>query len=305
MVRTYKQKNPYIKNSRLTAEQTHQLILMYLKGVKISQCAKFLGVSKASMTKTYKRLDEIIRWDLFFLDFTRFLDDRDEDGLVYLLHTIRGMICNMRRGGTKPEEDWELDTVEYTPHIAYLWGYGDYYPTHKQIYGCAFHCESDTPPLAVKQSIENGCIDEVMRKRVACKNCPLKFKEIYIPNGNRTKYFCKEEDGRSLVFEPNTNYQNDWRELMESWVAILWFLGHFRNINENNLALKIIHGSYFSALKKGEYKVSNNVVGGVGYTIPMPLLFPEQKEEIEKGFHYVSTLDAGAVNGILKQLAEN
>ncbi len=305
MVRTYKQKNPYIKNSRLTIDQTHQLILMYLKGVKVSQCAEFLGVSKASLTKTYKRLDNLIFDGGFFLDFTRFLDDRDEDDIVYILYTIRGMIWNMHRGGTKAEEDWELDTIEYTPHLAYLWGYGDHYPTHKQIYGCVFHCDSDTPPLAVKNKIENGCVEEVRRKRISCKNCSLRLKDIYIPSGNRTKYFCTEGDGRSLVYEPNVNYQNDWRELAEIWVDILWFLGHFRNINEDNLAMKIIHGSYFSALKRGEYKVSNNVVGGVGYTIPMPLLFPEQKEEMERGFHYASTLDAGAVNGILRQLAED
>lgn len=307
MVRNYESKNPYLKNSRLSIEQTHQLILMYLKGVKVSQSAEFLGVSRVSLTKIYARLDEVISYEGIFQNFTRFLVDQNNEGLQYLLYTIRGIITRARRGKANDDdwedwEDWEIEELKLcTPHIAYLWGFGDIYPLKDSIEGCIYHCDSNTPPLIVKRKIETGCVQEIREKRMACRTCPMRFKEIYIPGGNRTQYFCTEKDGKSFVYEPNNEYLNDWRELMLMWIDILWFLGHYRSLDRSLLFKRIIHGSYFSALKCGEIKVSH-VVNGAGSTVPTPLLYPEQMIELERGFSYVSTLDWGAVKSFLEEL---
>jgi len=304
MPRTYTQKNPYFKNSRLSVEQTERLVLMYLKGVKTSQCAEMFGVSHLSIGGHYKKLDEVITDRQLFNEFVRYLDDQDEIALKEQLYIIHGILWNINRIPESPDEDWERECNEADPNYAFFYGDGDFYPKSGQIDSCVKWCNSETPPLVVRKMIDEGKLEEVREKRLSCHSCPMRLKEIYKPPSDNRKFLCKEEDGKELIYEPNIVFQNNSKAIIFLWVNILWFLGHLRQTKDFNYFTKIIHASYFAALKHGEYKVEN-VVDGAGDIVPTPLLYPEQKEAKKNGISFVSRLDKPLVQLVLEALLRN
>ncbi|MGH1404104.1 MAG: hypothetical protein ACRBDL_07650 [Alphaproteobacteria bacterium] len=86
--------------------------------------------------------------------------------------------------------------------------------------------------------------------------------------------------------QKNPYFKNSRLTIEETELLVLMY---FRQTKNFDYGRKLIHGSYFAALKRGEYKVKN-VVGGAGDTVPTPLLYPEQKEAMENGMSFVSTL---------------
>lgn len=320
MVRSYKQKNRYFKNSRLSDEQSEFLILAYLKGVKISKCADLLGRSKQSVSNLYQRLDELVfdgdnKGRALFHDFTQLLDDDEDseaDALRYMLYTVHGLLINLDAKGytrdMRVQAGWDdflwEETMRHTPHLLYHWGMWQEYPMQNHLESCIFTCSSDTPPLAVKEQIENGQRQKVIEKRIACKTCPIKLKQVYDPPWGKPSYPCNESSERSIVYEPYREYVNDVNEIIVFWIDVLWFLGHFRNITESvqGLKNKVMRGAYFSALKRSEFKVSENLIGGVGADVPTPFLYPEQIEDQKRGLRFVSQLDRPALNAFAKAL---
>lgn len=303
MPRTYKPKNPYFKGSRLSIEQTEYLVLMYLKGVKISQCAEELGLSHVSVGKLYKKLDREMLQGFFFLEFTRYLKKKNEDTLVRLLYTVRGVLMNINRIPKPQVKHFILEKIKHTPHLAYYDGEGAYYPTVPQFKACIDCRETNTPPLVVRNMIQKGKIDEVREKRLSCRSCPMRFREIYKPP-SKNKFFCENSGDNEIIYERNSVLQNSTDEIIIMWIDILWFLGHSRKSDKFSYLTKITHGAIFSALKRGEYKVSKNIVGGVGVRVPTPLLYPEQHEDVKQGLIFTSTLDVPAVYCMLQSLAK-
>lgn len=301
MVRKYEQKNPYFKNTRLSIEQSKWLVLMYLKGAKASQCGELLGYSHVSIGKLYKLLDEVITYRSLFWKFTEFLDKQNEDVLKDILYVVRGILDNMNRTPAPPTEEWDIECLMAHPNFSYYLGDGDYYPRTGQFEACIKTCESDTPPLTVKQMIDKGKVAEVRRKRICCDTCPLKLKQVYRPRSDSRVFYAREREGKNIVYEPNLAYNNDATDIITFWVDILWFLGSLRKVKNFNLITKVMHGAYFAALKSAEYKLNEKSLHP-GFNIPTPLLYPHQREDEQRGFYFVSMLDVPMMNFVLEEL---
>ncbi len=271
---------------------------MYLKGVKVSDCARFLGCSPATVRAKYKKLNSIIFSLGFFLDVKRFLDRHDEDDLIRHLQIMRGMLTHLGRKAEPPKDESEAFLRKEFEYITYHDGDGEYYPERSQLQACIETCETNTPPLAVRTMIDNGQIEEVRQRRASCKTCPLKIWEMF-PYVSRSQRFpSRESDNRSIVYEPS--YYP--RTLNAMWVDVLWFLGHLRRHDKFPYSIKALHGVYFSILKQLEFKSSPNIANQLGTEIPTAFLYPEQKEAVKRGFRYVSMFDAPMAFFCLKNL---
>lgn len=223
MPKKYEQKNPYFKNSRLSIEDTKDVILLFLRGMSASVTAKVLSVSEATVHPIYKRLRKVISASGFYMGFYRGIDDAyDQLGRMF----------------------WEIiDRVMSVENAELL--------------SCIYRCRMDLPPLSIRKKLKDNAenFDEITNTRMACHSCCMKLSE-FTPIVSTTEVRMRE------LFQPYYEIKEESSELMALWVEILNYLASYRNIDETQVRDYILQGAVSRFLKRCEMRVKNNIAWG-------------------------------------------
>lgn len=262
MPRKYKLKNPYYRNARISVGDTIDFVHLFLRGIKPSVAAQLIEVSEVTAQKIYKKLDILVWESDFMTEFAMAIDEHDPD-LWALFHGLR----------TKVFGNYGMD----------------------QVWACARNCETDTPPLIIREMRRSGKYDELLDKRVACTTCQIKIcdREPAKVREGKDKY----PDHRRLDM-----YFGNQTALMSLWIDVLDYLSDYRDISDREMLVYIFRGMYAAILLRASFPMIDYQSMLIKYGNK-----PEGQsvEEAEETMKYQSSLDRVLVDHILGYLEED
>lgn len=179
-------------------------------------------------------------------------------------------------------------------------GLGRFKVSLDQLESCTRHCDSGTPPLVIQKMTKEGKFDEVLKKRLSCKNCSLKLMEHYKPANNRVTY-APPDKNKNAWLEPYFKYEENPTDLMILWIEVIGALANYRKLPKEDIPAYAMQAVISRILKRAEYKVKN-----VRYGMEINPIFLEvdQLKCVEEGYSYQSQLDIYVLDMAMKFLEE-